>query len=225
MKAAAEGKFPPRFRTCLVKGIADYWWNANARLNVIYSRGSYAINEQKHYYTWNSQESVKSKAHAQDGFTGYLKIIFSQNSRWKFWDSIFNIIHYEVHVWSEYRKAFVSQTAWLWISLPQVGSVRGRALGALPGVAPGSPGHGSGSPRTWALRGRKSASGEREEQNSSWLAGNGFLGEICRFWEHHKTAKWSSKRLRHWRLRSQHFSMVLKLSMDIFCRGLLPLWK
>lgn len=64
-----------------MKGIIDYWWNANTMLNVIYSRGSYAVNEQKHYYAWNLQEDVKSKAHGQGGFTRYLKIFFSQNSR------------------------------------------------------------------------------------------------------------------------------------------------
>lgn len=50
-------------------------------LNVIYSRGNNAVNEQKHYYASNLQDEVKSKAYAQGGFTRYLKIFLSQNSR------------------------------------------------------------------------------------------------------------------------------------------------
>lgn len=146
-----------------MKGIIDYWWNANTRLNVIYSRGSYAINEQKHYYTWNLQENVKSKAHAQDGLQGiwrsFLVKIVDENSGIPF----LILCCFEVCIWSEYRKELASQTDCLLINLLQVWSHAGQGHPRSPGQGFGcAPGHQGAlgwdwepknCARTWAMRG------------------------------------------------------------------------
>jgi len=53
----------------LMKGILDCWQNISTGLDTIHSTGSYAINEQKHYY--KSARECKIKAHAQDVSTKY----------------------------------------------------------------------------------------------------------------------------------------------------------
>lgn len=200
-----------------MKGIIDYWWNANTMLNVIYSRGSYSVNEQKHYHAWNSQDDAKGKAYAQGGFTRYLKAFFSQNSRWKFRAAIFNTL--------------VFQILYL-VGMQERSSITNRLLSDQPGVGPSTePGTGLGvhslglhqralgwhwEPKSWDVScGEDWASLERERRAAGLLT-IWFSGEICRFCESHKTVKRSSERSRNLRQQSQPFSVVLKLYMEIF---------
>lgn len=91
---------------------------------------------------------------------------------------------YEVCIWSEYRKELASQTDCLQTNLPRVWgrAVQGhlqspvQGFGCAPCVGTREPWDGTGNPRTapacklWG--GRKAAWKGREEQKSSWLAGN-----------------------------------------------------
>lgn len=80
---------------------------------------------------------------------------------------------------------------------------RCKALGVLPALGPGSPGMGLGTqeqPQHVSCVGGGSQPGRGEKsRRAADLLAMCFLGEICRFCEKHKTAKWSSKRSRNLR--------------------------